>query len=410
MSVHQNVYLFFLALALLFHPTPNAIDQDHPGNQDRKSRTPASSEEVSCLKLINKFYPEKSHDFLLQQIELNADFHSFYRSFVPLFYKAIKEDSEIKKLDPLKKYVSTIGGDVHSENFGFIIDDNGKIIFSLNDCDDTTEGPLFVDVLRHFISIDIVSKKIDWEDYLKSYERGIREEKNGYSRHTQKKMEKVFEKTQSIMDEYIALNPPSFIKLSKPNRPMTTEEVSSVKNGLLEKFPLIDIFDQYARIKVDGGSAGMKRFYVLARLKPDGPVKWLDIKETTDSSFDKVFSPSGKSIEFEKRFRNLKEDAFDGRLNETLSIVKVQNKPFSLRFKNNFAVGIKLEDVKDDDLKDVLLDEAFALGRFHANSLRSAGFKAEDYLHEWNNISNSDLSEISEKLRDHLKKLYRASK
>lgn len=376
-------------------------------------RAPASvlEEDNSCMRLIASFYPEQSKEMIKSRIDAVENFHSFYRSFVPLFYKVVKDEKKMKKMSDLSKYVSTIGGDVHVENFGFVVDDKKNVVLSLNDFDDTTEGEVYLDVLRHFISSSVVTKDIDWKDYLKAYEKGIKNEKYKYSFNTEKKINSTLEDTEKVLEETIGnVAPVKFQKFKKPKRSLTNEESSLLKKTLNRKYPQIEIYDQYARIKEDGGSAGMLRYELLVRLTPKDKITWIDVKETGVSSYDKVFTDQQKISSFDSRLNHLKENIFDGNINNAVDVIDIGKKEFSLRKMDNFAIGVSLKKIDEADYGDVILDEAYALGRIHSTSLRARSFDPESYVNDWEKISSKDLKEVSNSLRDELEKLYKKSK
>jgi hypothetical protein len=369
-------------------------------------RSPANGPQT-CREMLSDFYPSQTPEFLETRINANEDFYSFFRAFSPVFYKQMLEQNFGSLFKPLEKYRGTIAGDLHVENFGFAIDDKGKVLFVVNDFDDATEGEIYHDVIRHFISAKIVDKKITWDDYFSAYQKGLKGESHHYSFYTEKGMNEVAEVTEKYIDKYVSFDAPfKFKKFKTPYRASTSIEATELIKALKEKFPKIEIFDHYVRIKEDGGSAGLKRFQVLARVSPKDKVQWLDIKESAISGYDKVFGPQAKET-FENRMVAIKKNIYGNKFDESIDVLTIDKHPYSFRLVDQFASGLKLADIPEDDYKDVILDEAYVIGRMHQLSLKD---NAPEYARTWAEVKSSTLEERLMDLKFKLKDLYKESK
>lgn len=370
------------------------------------SRAPANQAQT-CKEMLSDFYPTQTSDFLEDRLTNNDDFFSFFRAFSPLFYKEVVNQKLSTYLKPLDKYRGTIAGDLHIENFGYIIDDKGKVVFTVNDIDDATTGFISYDVIRHFVSAKIVDKHITWDDYFSAYQKGLKGESHAFSFHVTQGMDSVADVTKANLEKYIKFEVPfKFKKFKKPHRPVTEDERVALEKGLREKFPDIEIFDQYVRIKEDGGSAGLIRYQVLARVSPKDKVQWLDVKETALSGYDRVFDPQSK-VPFEDRLTIVKNDIYENQFDESLKVITVDKRPYSLRFVDQFSSGLKLEDIPEDDYKSIILDEAYVIGKFHKVSLKDS---AADYAKTWSQFNSHELEEKLVNLKFKLKDLYEESK
>jgi hypothetical protein len=397
-----SIVLFsFFFSSVFHHETPQSIIS---------SRAPAN--DLNCLNLLSSFYTHQSRSFIENRIKLNDDVYAFYRSFVPIFYDVfLKLGTKKAKLARLEKYVATIGGDTHFENFGFIVDDNGLVHLLLNDLDDSTEGKLYYDVFRNYIAGNILTKKLDWKDYRQAYLDGIQGRERQYSPYVQKQIETYEAEIKKKVDSYVSVEgTPRFIKLKKPNRPVNSDEARDLRIALKKKFPQIEIFDQYVRIKEDGGSAGMLRFQVLAKTEPDSLVKWLDIKELETSSLDKVQPPDVPVSEV-NRIKKLLKNIYEGLFNKSIRTAKIADKTFLIRFVDQFILGVVANDIPKDQMVDVARDEAYALGVMHGQSLASkSNLSIADYVQDWDSIAHEDLKDISEAIESDFDKYYKNSK
>lgn len=369
-------------------------------------RSPAA-ESQTCREMLAYFYPTQSEEFLETRISANEDFYSFFRAFSPVFYKKMMDENFGEMFKPLEKYRGTIAGDLHVENFGFAIDDKAKVVFAVNDFDDATEGEIYYDVLRHFVSAKIVDKKITWDDYFSAYQKGLKGEARQFSFYTEKGLEDVAETTEKYIEKHVSFDAPfKFKKFKKPYRITNTEEITALSKALEEKYPKIEIYDHYVRIKEDGGSAGLKRFQVLARVSPKDKIQWLDIKESAISGYDKVFGPKEKRS-FENRMVDIKNNIYGNKFDESIDVLTIDNHPYSFRFVDQFASGLKLSDIPEDDYTDVILDEAYVIGKMHQLSLKD---NADEYARTWSEVKSSVLEERLVDLKFKLKDIYQESK
>jgi hypothetical protein len=370
------------------------------------SRAPASFTSESCLELMQGFYPGQSKDFLEKRIAANKDFHSFYRAFVPFYYDVINEDQEIKNTFlQLSKFKAAIGGDVHVENFGFVMTSSGSARLVLNDVDDVTFGPVYMDVMRLYISGKIVSDDVHWANYLAAYQAGLKGEDHVFSDYVKRNKQNAPVEIKKFLDEYISSDLPTrFIKFKKPMYVLDGVTKNEILSSFKDTNPKIKIFDEYLRVKEDGGSAGIMRYEVLAQIVPGEEPVWLDIKEMTVSSYDKVFKKDVPT--FIQRMSMIKNSLYEEEISSHISMIKIGNKDFSVRMMNQFGLGVKIEDISNLELVDTVLDEAFALGQIHARSLLKNSQKIEDYSQAWEKIPNDEVKIATKKIREVLEKKY----
>lgn len=371
------------------------------------TRSPASGKELSCKEIIAQFYPTQSKTFIEQRLEANTTFHAFFRAFAPLFYREILNDKDLlKTFKPLKKFQGTIAGDLHLENFGFVVDDKGKAFFILNDFDDVTKGEVYQDLIRHFLSAKIVDKDISWNKYFKAYQKGLSNEAHSYSYYIEKGLDNVNDEVEKVLKEYVGQDEPfKFIKRKTPGRDTDATELKALTKALKEKFPKFEIYDHYVRIKVDGGSAGLKRFQVLGRMRKQDKLQWFDIKESAISGYDKA--NGSNQLSFEERITSLKDHLYFNKMNKSVNTVSIDGHPYSVRAVDQFASSVKLDEIPEDDYADIALDQAYVIGKMHRSSLAQ---EVASYLKSWNEIDSSEIEKRLDDLKDRLKKLYKETK
>jgi uncharacterized protein (DUF2252 family) len=352
------------------------------------------------------FYPAQSKDFLEKRIAANKDFHSFYRAFVPFYYDIINEDQEIKNTFlQLSKFKAAIGGDAHVENFGFVMTSAGSARLVLNDVDDASLAPVYMDVMRLYISGKIVTDDLHWVNFLAAYQSGLKGEDHVFSDYVKRNKQNAPTEIKKFLDEYISSEQPiKFIKFKKPMYVLDEPTKNEIKESLKKTNSQIKIYDDYLRVKEDGGSAGITRYEVLAQVVPGEEPVWLDIKEMTVSSYDKVFKKDVPT--FSQRMSLIKNSLYEEDISSHISMIKIGNKDFSVRTMNQFGLGVKIEDISHLELADTVLDEAYALGQIHARSLQKNSLKVDDYSQAWEKIPNDNVKSASKKIRDALEKKY----
>lgn len=360
--------------------------------------------------MFSRLYPEQSEKFLQKRIDLTDSPHSFYRAFVPLFYKSFADHPKMmKKINRLKEYVSTIGGDAHFENFGLVADDFGKMHFTINDVDDVAEGELYFDVFRNYISTRYLSPQLKWKDYLSSYLAGIRGKTVPYSKTLQKKIDSAISKKESMLDEFLSRDKTKFIQRKDPARDITETEARLLKAALTKKYPQIEILDQYVRMKDMGGSAGQLRIQVLAKLTPKSKARWMDIKEMDMSSKEKIFE-SAEPLTESERIQKAREILYEKTMNKSLDSLPLLGKVFSLKYVDQYVMKVVAVDLTKKERAKVALDEAYALGEFHARSLKAKSFSPKEYADDWEDIPAEKIDGIADKISDEIKSTYKKLK
>ncbi len=369
-------------------------------------RAPASGPVDSCVDLISKYYPQQSKDFLKTRCDANKDLHSFYRSFAPLFYDILKNDQDLTKpFAGLEKYVAVIVGDVHAENFGFVLNSLGRGKFLINDADEVARGPLYLDMLRHLVSAKILNREIEWKKYNEAYQSGLLNKERETSDFVKKGLQNSPRDMQNMLEEYITTTPPiKFKKYKTPMLEINNNQKADNLKSLKLIFPKITIFEQYAYLKADGGSAGLVRYKILAQLNPNEEIVWLDVKEMTESSYDKINTST--PLSYQERMYLIKNVLYEGEISNQISIVAISGKEFSVRLVNQFGLGIRIKDVSNLELNDVLYDEAFALGQLHARALKKSAFDSAFYSKEIDHLDSDEVKKSVKKIIDELEKKF----
>lgn len=308
---------------------------------------------------------------------------SFYRVPAPVLYKNLSAE-DFLLFSKVAAYRGTIVGDIHIESFGYIIDDRKKISFTINDYKEVTEGALFHDVLSHLVSAKILDKRISWLDYFEAYKKGLKGESFTLSFYIEKGMDDAFLDSEKLISENVSADYPfEFTKLKNTHHHVDVIRKNSIQNEIMKLFPKIQFFD----LVENNNDSGV--YQVLVRLRPQDKVQWLELQESTHNDYDIRFNKE-QELDFKKRFELAKMNIYAGNMNKSLFTVKIDKKIFTVKLVEQFISKIKLNQIPFDDYHDIVIDEAYVLGKIHAKSL---GEKVNDYIKSWATISAANIDE-----------------
>lgn len=108
---------------------------------------------------------------------------AFYRATAHLYYADLAGGTIAIPADwqSTVEIDTWLSGDAHSQNLGFFTDDRDKIVFDLNDFDESTVAPFYFDLIRYCASLHLMRPAVDFSlsaneaddlcmDFLKEYE------------------------------------------------------------------------------------------------------------------------------------------------------------------------------------------------------------------------------------------------
>jgi hypothetical protein len=381
--IYPALFFYALFVGVKNNFTPVNPPERFPASIDANS---------SCFKMLANFYDADRNKILKERLENTAnDIHMFYRSFPPLFYKLAEDCNWRNKFSSISSFISVMAGDAHMENFGLKFY-NKQLRLSVNDYDDLTFGPPFLDVLRLLVSAKLAKADIDkklLDDVLQSYKRGLKGKDFDFSKATKKLMSLSKDKDR-IDSELIDINTKLFKKKKSPNSPLSKTELERWQKTLSEYG---NISDSYLFVKQNGGSAGLKRYQFL--MEKDGELSWIEAKEWVAPSYNIASGTPDPAdlkrynaiVKYDKPFVTPKLTVFD-------------TKTFYLRNIDARQMGVTISDLKKDELKDVLIDEAYALGDFHRTFLPNE----KDYSKVLeNDVHKSDLQDFIDQMSEDFK-------
>lgn len=307
-----------------------------------------------------------NYSFDSQKLESSESSFYFLRSFVDYFYLLVaSNEMNLSAYLSNKNGVSWCVGDAHPENFGTMILENNQSIYTMNDMDDSGPCPLVLDILRLMVSSRLYNSSTQMMPMVQAYIRGLRFESIPTPDFIQKLSRESLSKGKSARKKNIEgrrlVRQGEFFELN-------SEQTQAIVQTLLDpKFPFqpgAKITDLYGTRKQSGGSTGLTRYEVL--IDNAGDYIQLEFKQLKDPAVASLglFEIPNPS---DRIFRSLTYS--QGNPSAYFQSATVLGMPMLVRpiFAGN--LGTKLEDIKMEELQQVLTYQAYVLGRIHASSI-----------------------------------------
>lgn len=385
----MNKFFAPLMITVLGYTAFQIFNFNPPKINQRHLRSPASQED-SCAHLLLGFY--KNQDLERMQSRIAAtkkDPHKFYRSFPPLYFKIVEDLDLENDLGEIYKFKSVIGGDVHVENFG-VRPFKLKPKLLINDFDDLSEGHTVMDVVRLLTSMKLSGFDVDKKfirKFMERYLEGLKGEKENFSEATLRFF-KENKKAKRINKKKIDIDAKKFTsKKREPFFDMTEQEIVDWKKIMT---PYGKVVDHYKYIKESGGSGGLDRFELL--IEKDGELFWVEAKEWDLPGINAGLQTKPPS--YKKRIEYVHRYDQPEFVSQTASY---NGKTFFLREINDSHIGVSLDEISSKEMKDLYLDEAYALGEFHRTFMED-----QHYIAAAKNLSEDKLKPAIEKVYEEI--------
>ncbi|MFZ4713647.1 MAG: DUF2252 family protein [Bacteriovoracaceae bacterium] len=356
-----------------------------------------SREEI--VDTLKGLYPELSSTEFQLKLDGATTPSKFYRTFVRYYYFQLK-NSQYDFFRPYEIQIGPVAGDPHLENFGFIINSKGESIPGINDFDDFDIGPVVYDLFRFFVSAQLTLKsdltQIEIETFLKSYSEGLKGTTHNWSDYWLELKEESQTKGKTLNSKYVDSLKRIFIKKKDRVLKLSSEEKTIFSKLLsLQNIVLLDI---YKRAKPSGGSAGLPRYEVLSK-NESGEIEWPYFKTLLPSAIN---SYKTSKTSYQTRL-SVVQNYF--KMNQDdLALTMIQGKPFMELHEWSGNVAVETMDLKKEELKTVINDEAYLLGKLHAFALKKSFKKSSDSL--LLKISSSSWKDYIQTMSDHYLKVF----
>lgn len=362
-----------------------------------------------CKNIIEAFlelYPHHTKEMIFTRLQNAKDKHNFIRGFIPYYYK---EAYEARHLLPVhhKLHVThgQIAGDAHVENFGFLVNDNGKAVFSLNDFDDVGLAPLYLDVMRLSQSAAYMTE-VKQGKVIAAYKKGLQNSDYDFSNFIKKLEAKAQAGGVTSKADYVATAQGlSFTNKAEPHFNTTVNEISEFEKVVNTKFGnTVKLHDSYRTMKESGGSAFGTRYHLLIEI--DKKIHLIELKEVFDSG---VIAPFAVHINNEQRILSARNIFLGADFDQKLTVVQINKRPFQLRFKSEGNKSVDFSKIKETEVHQVIEDEFFILGQLHRKSLHNSPQEMEAYVKNLNKVTTEEWKESVEVMMQKMNKAFKKS-
>jgi len=237
----------------------------------------------------------------------------FFRGTNHLFWNFLSEKKYFEEFDN-EEAITWIIGDLHAFNFGTYLNDNGTLIYNINDFDESVQHLFFYDIIRMAVSIILVAKENKFNDtqidefvqkYIESYFDTLKnytqtgklsneitvinafgklDEHMGHILENKSRKKQLDDYTLIKQDNYsFDLSHSKLDPISEDEKHEILNAFEKYSSNLYEKhhFPenYFKVLDIAQRITSGTGSYGLKRYFVLIQGDEE---KWkqriLDVK------------------------------------------------------------------------------------------------------------------------------------
>lgn len=309
------------------------------------------------------------YDFPASKIEAAKNPYRLLRSVVDYFY--LLANANQKNLPIVTSHLSTSAwcmGDAHQENFGFILLDNGKSIFTINDFDDAGPCPAILDLFRFMVSARLFDKDIQLTPLMDAYLAGLQLQDYKMPPELKKLNEKSLKDGRAPRASKVKDN--RLVRDDASTEP-TAAEQNEIKKSLAYLKPFLStepkILDIIATAKIGGGSGGLQRYEVLLE----------DKKQLIHLEFKEQVMPAIYPVATEKlpsqldRVMTTLANTQGANRSFYYNVVAVGGKTMLIRPRFDGNVGISLGKKANTEDKAIIRYEAYTLGVIHARSIAS---------------------------------------
>lgn len=228
---------------------------------------------------LSRLYPEQSQDTLSKRIARVKSAPDFFRSFTPYFHYRLSNG--LFQTSPWNQVRNQIGwclGDPHPENFGTLLSEKGQAFYGPNDIDDAHPCPQAADILRFLTGWNLWVGEGATEELLATY---MKARKSSQSFPIPPTIALLLRESEirGRLPRLKWYHPNLHILRRRSDviavpSPFDREVAQAAIQILKGKGQVIQVAE---RVRLDGGSGGVKRFLVLVNYA-DNPLL-LEFKE-----------------------------------------------------------------------------------------------------------------------------------
>lgn len=294
-------------------------------------------------------------------------------------------------------------GDAHPENFGALVQNNERSVFTINDVDDSGPCPVGLDLLRLMVSSHLYDSDIEPQALLNSYLTGLNKGAIKIP-STIKDLLKKSQKNRTSIETSKIIG--QLLNWNNETRKVTDEEKTEITKAILSLKPAIKenakILDLVARVKIGGGSGGQLRYEAL--IYNNGHFLHLELKEQGSPSI----YPIATAAIPDTRTRILQTLSYTQPLTafNFYNVVKINKMDMLVRPLFSGNLKIKLDRQSGSENKDLIKYEAYTLGLIHSRSIADI----TDWQNQLQSLDMKTLEKDVSNIVDHFEEKYTSLK
>ena len=205
---------------------------------------------------------------VFEEVASSKNLSQLIRSNAPQYWSYMKEDADLRPLEPYLKYVGAVAGDPHLGNFGPIpvttTSGERQMQFVDIDFDDAGVAPFVLDYVRYVAAMKSQCQEMRTKPLLKAYLLGLTGKKIKPPRKVRALMQMSVDAYDALADKYTTKN--IFNRKFKHKTGSIEPYRGKVKRASIAKlFPDETVLDLAHRIEDRGGSADEARIWALVQ-------------------------------------------------------------------------------------------------------------------------------------------------
>ncbi|MBC7714051.1 MAG: DUF2252 family protein [Rhizobacter sp.] len=319
-----------------------------------------------------------SYHFDQTKLDASADSFHFLRSFVDYYYDLIPANLKSLHLaTEAARFSGWCAGDAHPENFGTLIQENGNIIFSINDMDDSGPCPVAWDFLRLAVSSKLYMPKLNISSLVSSYQKGLSGEVVSAPLEIQNLLSAGKKSGEAVnpkdLDGERLKRKKEMNEVSGEVRNVIVSDLQKLFSSKDFEIEAIKVIDIVSTSKIGGGSGGLLRYEILCS-RANGNLVHLELKELTTPGMAIVATE--KIPEQSLRIMKTAKIEQGADVSHFYNVFVVNGKTMLLRPKFYGDIGVNLaSDLSGNSETDLIIYEAYILGSIHSKTVDAKGYK-----------------------------------
>ncbi|MGE5087038.1 MAG: DUF2252 family protein [Bacillota bacterium] len=350
--------------------------------------------------------PLKDPAYSFDQTKLNAAADSFHflRSYVDYFYLLTQMNlASLPTVQSLENVPGWCVGDAHPENFGMLIQQDGRSIFTMNDMDDSGPCPVGLDLIRLMVSARLYNPDTKIDKILSAYLQGVQ----GQGRDIPSAIADMADKSRKkgITPSPKKVSGNKIIRNDNMTE-VSADEMAQIKSAL-QIFrnvlsPSTKVLDVVATSKIGGGSGGLLRYEIL--LDNGGTQLHLEMKEEVTPSIAPVATAAIPNTA-ERIATTIRMDQ-TANPSVFYAVVNINGRDMMIRPRFDGNVGVDLTKQSDSDNQDIIRFEATVLGMIHSRSVTNVSA----WVQQLQDLKQKNLESDISLIVDHFNAKYQSLK